>query len=155
MRELGALGGLEDDAVIKYIIAGINDVEGNKLVLYGAENMRDFKKKLGIYQEFKANAAIQLSKKSLTTEQQRSINPHDQSWGRNYPQKCYNCGGLGHIGKECRNIDKGAKCYKCNEYGHISPQCPKQKESSGSGNEKEVNLVISNVDEGAEHCGSV
>lgn len=44
--------------------------------------------------------------------------------------KCYACGKLGHISRDCTApnggpLDKtGKTCYRCGETGHISRDCP-------------------------------
>jgi cellular nucleic acid-binding protein len=49
---------------------------------------------------------------------------------------CYNCGEVGHIGRDCpapanpeakkpeRSGGRGQKCFNCGEFGHISAECP-------------------------------
>lgn len=50
--------------------------------------------------------------------------------------KCYACGKLGHISRECTAPNggplntAGKTCYQCGEAGHISRDCP-QKNTNG------------------------
>ena len=43
------------------------------------------------------------------------------------PTKCFNCGGLGHLSRECSEPKKAFACYNCGEEGHQSRNCPKQE----------------------------
>lgn len=52
MRDIGAVGGLEDEAIIKYTIAGIDDLETNKILLYGSTDFDSFKEKLRVNDGF-------------------------------------------------------------------------------------------------------
>jgi len=52
--------------------------------------------------------------------------------------KCYACGKLGHISRDCTApnggplTDTSAKtCYRCGEVGHISKNCPQTQETNG------------------------
>ncbi|XP_015119078.1 uncharacterized protein LOC107042524 [Diachasma alloeum] len=38
--------------------------------------------------------------------------------------RCFECGGFGHLGRFCPGKGKGKLCYKCKEYGHINKECP-------------------------------
>lgn len=44
--------------------------------------------------------------------------------------KCYACGKLGHISRDCQSPNggplnaAGKTCYRCGEAGHISRDCP-------------------------------
>lgn len=50
--------------------------------------------------------------------------------------KCYACGKLGHISRDCTAPNggplntAGKTCYRCGETGHISRECP-QAEVNG------------------------
>jgi cellular nucleic acid-binding protein len=53
--------------------------------------------------------------------------------------KCYACGKLGHISRDCTapnggplNSEGSKTCYRCGEVGHISKNCP-QVETNGVG----------------------
>ena len=55
---------------------------------------------------------------------------------------CYNCGGKGHISRECTSKNRSAfkkqiVCFQCGEAGHTKYQCRKLKggENENSGNE--------------------
>ena len=58
--------------------------------------------------------------------------------------KCYACGKLGHISRDCTAPNGGSlntagkTCYQCGEAGHISRECP-QKNTNGEIN-PEVDL---------------
>jgi len=47
--------------------------------------------------------------------------------------KCYACGKLGHISRDCTAPNggplntAGKTCYRCGEAGHISKDCPQQE----------------------------
>lgn len=47
--------------------------------------------------------------------------------------KCYACGKLGHISRDCTAPNggplntAGRTCYRCGEAGHISKDCPQQE----------------------------
>lgn len=51
--------------------------------------------------------------------------------------KCYACGKLGHISRDCTAPNggplntAGKTCYRCGEAGHISRECPQAAEVNG------------------------
>ena len=37
--------------------------------------------------------------------------------------RCYNCNGMGHLSRNCRQRRQQAVCYKCNRPGHVARYC--------------------------------
>lgn len=117
MKEISMLGVIEEEALIEYVIDGIQDSEMNKSILYGTNNIKEFRKKLELYAEIKKKATVK------NTQQSRNFPAQSTSKGRTQvpTKRCYNCGGTNHQAPACT---KGVKCFKCNNFGHKSPECP-------------------------------
>ena len=64
--------------------------------------------------------------------------------------KCYACGKLGHISRDCTAPNggplntAGKTCYQCGEAGHISRDCP-QKATNGDLSADAVDLGVAPV----------
>lgn len=60
--------------------------------------------------------------------------------------KCYACGKLGHISKECTAPGggplntAGKTCYTCNQAGHIARDCPNKESAAEPVPSAEVDL---------------
>ncbi|XP_037958018.1 uncharacterized protein LOC119687677 [Teleopsis dalmanni] len=114
MKDIASRGNIEDEALIQYIIDGIRDGYVNKMILYGAKNLNEFKDKLRSYETM--------------CEKSKQVNDFKQSEKKSFSTnktevKCYNCGEKGHLSMNCKNKNRGTKCFKCNQYGHISKNC--------------------------------
>ncbi|XP_075164706.1 uncharacterized protein LOC142237219 [Haematobia irritans] len=142
MKEIASQGNVEDSALMQYVINGITDSVTNKAVLYGAEDLSEFKKKLRIYEQmqndFKQKDSVKVTQ-SVNTKNNRKSEKSDTL--------CFNCGGKGHLSKDCKNASKGTKCFSCNKYGHISKDCPSKQDSAVrrivSDNDMNINVEIS------------
>lgn len=115
---MAARGEIEDEALLYYIIEGIDDKTANKSGLYSAKNMKQFKEKLKIYDQMKGTTS-------------GSSKPANQVAGKQVKTKedirCYNCGTMGHKSTDCTSKSKGTKCFNCNEFGHKASECKKEK----------------------------
>lgn len=56
--------------------------------------------------------------------------------------KCYACGKLGHISRDCTAPNggplntAGKSCYACGQTGHISRDCPNRNNTNGEAKEE-------------------
>lgn len=57
MKEIAGRGLIEDDALIQYVIDGIDDDNRNKVILYRARNLKQFKEKLRDYERIAKDPA--------------------------------------------------------------------------------------------------
>ncbi|XP_076642233.1 uncharacterized protein LOC143353023 [Halictus rubicundus] len=117
MLDIASHAKVETDAVIQYIIDGIEDEEINKTILYGAGSIRVLKEKFRIYEIMKKNAK---TKARFTGEKKMTVQSQQTS-GRT--RRCFTCGSRNHPSAECPTKDKGVKCFKCQEYGHFASKC--------------------------------
>ena len=53
--------------------------------------------------------------------------------------RCHNCGGVGHMRRECptrRRVQDGRRCFNCGTPGHMQRDCPKPRRSYIPGNDQ-------------------
>lgn len=134
MREIASRTDLDDKSLMQYVIDGIDDSAGMKIMLYGAKNLKEFKEKLRHFEQAiektfsKATRHEKHGKTSRNDGQQRPREPKPSEDGApvktSSVTRCYNCGSKdGHKSSECKFKDQGPKCFKCNSFGHIASRC--------------------------------
>lgn len=146
MKEIASRGIIEIDSLIYYIIDGIRDDSANKLILYGAKTLHEFKDKLRIYGEMKSRPAfVKHNHNQLPAGQNRYIKDLSKKFSQNNisenvgenklkSERCYNCGKFNHKSSECRFKFQGTKCFRCNRFGHKSFECKIKQESPSVSN---------------------
>lgn len=134
MKEIALHGRVDDAALMEYVIDGINDPESNKAILYGATDLKDFRKKLDIYSDFRKKLDVysDIRKKMSTLSYHQAVPQVNADAGTSPSRKphfkrCYNCGDLDHQSPGCT---KGIKCFKCNEFGHKGNECKSDAKKS-------------------------
>ncbi|XP_037957425.1 uncharacterized protein LOC119687237 [Teleopsis dalmanni] len=133
MKELASRGNIEEEALMQYVIEGINDLNINKIILYGAKNLREFKEKLKCYES--------ISGKDRAVNLKVNKKPAEQQGKEAKNILCYNCGMKGHVSSNCSNKSKGMKCFKCSDYGHIAKHCTiKQNENAPNANTRVLSI---------------
>ncbi|XP_076660236.1 uncharacterized protein LOC143363555 [Halictus rubicundus] len=118
MLEIAKQVDMENAAVIKYIIDGVQDDEVNKTILYGARTIREIKEKFVLYETMKENAKPRTKLFAEKPKKPSRINVAQETTVK----RCFLCGDRNHLSSDCPT--KGSKCFKCRGYGHIAPKCP-------------------------------
>jgi hypothetical protein len=135
MKELASRGNVEDNALIQYTIDGITDDTSNKIILYGANNLKEFKRKLQIFESLRENSMKMFKTKKEPEIKEEVMKKQDMKYKKEEGKqiRCFNCGLKGHRSIDCRFKEKGTKCFKCNNYGHRAKESNednKQKKQS-------------------------
>lgn len=127
MKEISSRGKIEDESLIHYVIDGIQDDMRNKVVLFGANTIDQFKQKLKTYEEIRSRNVYQPSQQEKfknSNSVQKPSQPVKVEMNRGRREfRCFNCGERGHDSKNCDSKDKGPKCFKCSNFGHKGPEC--------------------------------
>ena len=115
MFDIAKQASMESSAVIKYIINGICVEETNKIILYGAKDIRELKEKFALYKAMKENAKTKSKRVEKISKR--------MSRGEAAQEPKFLCGDETHLSANCPTKSKGARCFKCQEYGHIASKC--------------------------------
>lgn len=140
MKEIGNRGNVEFGSVIQYVIAGIEDKEINKIMLYGALNANQFNEKLDLYdlvnsksklENFEGHPYLQqpvnLNQQQFSGDNSRFSGYHQHSSGRNQKLKNYsNQYRSRNSPYESQTTLKGEnRCFGCGDFGHQVRNCEK------------------------------
>ncbi|GBL73720.1 hypothetical protein AVEN_230706-1 [Araneus ventricosus] len=137
MKELCSSGKIEDAALMHYVIKGINDRQENKTILYGCENLFEFKEKLKVYEVIKSDCAK--SKGGFDkTKARYDSNPRFNSFDKSKPKqehdgrfnsknesanKVKSSGGFERMRYNNFESRKSKFCFNCGDPTHISRFC--------------------------------
>lgn len=145
MKELGARGKVELGSIIQYVIAGIQDREINKIMLYGAVTAMEFNEKLDLYDLVTAKSkkeTVEINREQFQqpvkyNQQLRDSAPRFRNryspyaresqpgTSKDHKIRCFDCGEFGHHARNCRKKEQvGPKCFQCENFGHIARNCP-------------------------------
>lgn len=94
MQEIASQGNIEEEALIQYIVDGVQDDEHNKAILYNSHTISQLKKNLEIYDRMKTRAQPKGRNRNSSKEGLGPMNiketRSDAVKGRQ--RHCYNCG---------------------------------------------------------------
>ncbi|GBN74107.1 Transposon Ty3-I Gag-Pol polyprotein, partial [Araneus ventricosus] len=119
MKQLCTRGNVEDTALMQYVINGIPDSVFRKSILYGSQNLSEFKQKLRVYDKMIFDYdKVKPNKPKFGNETKDRIKaPKIENKDKFKDTKlnnirCFNCGALGHKSSVCENKIKGLKCLR-------------------------------------------
>ncbi|XP_036344593.1 uncharacterized protein LOC118753829 [Rhagoletis pomonella] len=125
MRKLAALGSVEDEVVVRYIVDGLQVRDDLKYPLYSSKTFKELRDRFEIVQQMscKQSSSGALQKQNYTKHAQkgRDGDGEPRAVGK---QHCFNCGSNTHMRSECK---AETKCFKCSGNGHIAKNCENQK----------------------------
>lgn len=111
MKKIAALGEVETESVIRYIVDGLNIRSEFKFNMYSCRSFHDLYEKYEVFEHMHGN---ERKDKQEHKEVKKSVQT-----AKAY--RCFNCGSADHLRKDCK---ADTKCFKCNNSGHISKNCP-------------------------------
>lgn len=104
MKELASRDKIEEKALIQYVIDGIQDNTNNKIVLYGARRLEDFKEKLKVYENIRKKHQDKMKSYRQKDDSEKKEEPWKKPTSKKIENKeqeletrCYNCGTKGHM----------------------------------------------------------
>ena len=122
LKELASRGNIDDEALMQYVINGIQGESTSKAVLYGATSLAEFRKKLQVF------SAISNSQSQTRNDvQKKPIDGKTDAKTVGTRVKCFNCAKQGHYASECRSPkrEKGS-CFQCGSMNHQKKDCPQR-----------------------------
>ncbi|XP_017486578.1 PREDICTED: uncharacterized protein LOC108375015 [Rhagoletis zephyria] len=135
----GHQGGVDNQAIIKYVINGLNDTDMKRclsVTTYGTCN--DLLRAISNYCAYNSTRNCATVKQAVPDAQnKRSTNEKKTKT----EIICYNCRKSGHISRECTEEKRRPKCEKCGTIGHRGSECVKQKTKSENCNAIEDEVV--------------
>ncbi|GFU55346.1 transposon Ty3-G Gag-Pol polyprotein [Trichonephila clavipes] len=154
MKELCNSGKIDDSALMYYVIKGINGRQENKIILYGCNNLTQFKEKLKIYDAIKNdyvkcrgnfdkikprydfnryNSCDKMKtkhdekcnfRKDVVSKNKMRYDNNNTGYESYKRKVCFNCGDPNHISRNCMYKNEGIKCFRCEVFGHKASECP-------------------------------
>nr|XP_022904744.1 probable E3 ubiquitin-protein ligase bre1 isoform X1 [Onthophagus taurus] len=123
MKAIASAGDFSDRAVLKYIIAGIQDKELSKLLAISLPiDTQDLLLKIKSYE-----STIKTNSVKMPSTSNKDYN---RASGSADNRKCYNCNEIGHISTKCPKPQNRNRCFRCDKVGHIAKNC---RETSAKG----------------------
>ncbi|GFV16509.1 transposon Tf2-6 polyprotein [Trichonephila clavipes] len=154
MKELCNSVKIDDSALVHYVIKGINDRQENKIILYGCNNLAQFKEKLKIYDAIKNvyvkcrdnfdkikprydfnkyNSCDKMKtkydekcnfRKDVVNKNKMRYDNNNDEYESYKKKVCFNCGDPNLFFRYCTYKNKGIKCFRCEVFGHKASECP-------------------------------
>ncbi|KYN02276.1 hypothetical protein ALC62_06914 [Cyphomyrmex costatus] len=141
MQTIADQGDVEEEALIQYIIDGVPDEENNKSILYGADTLPQLRKSLEHFDRMKEKADKKSRKEQPKIAKGKNADKSEKkaSQKERKETRCFSCGSIEHVARDCPHKDEGPKCFKCNQFGHIATKCDSSDEATKK--DRKVNVI--------------